>query len=82
MKKICLILLAAALASSCVQKGTNLERVPIFKVVPEGMANAEGKYEIEGRGGSAVFRVMSTGLWSASISGDEGSPPAVSVPIE
>ena len=72
MKKICLILLAAALASSCVQKGTNLERVPIFKVVPEGMANAEGKYEIEGRGGSAVFRVMSTGLWSASISGDEG----------
>ena len=49
MKKICLILLAAALASSCVQKGTNLERVPIFKVVPEGMANAEGKYEIEGK---------------------------------
>ena len=72
MKKTILILLFAALAISCAQKGTNLDRVPIFKVVAAGKANGEGKYEIEGRGGSALFRVMSTGLWSASLSGDEG----------
>ena len=72
MKKTLLFLASLALLCSCAQKGTNLERVPIFKVAPETAANAEGKYEIAGRGGSAVFKVMSTGAWSASLSGDVG----------
>lgn len=72
MKKTLIILASLALLGSCAQKGTNLERVPIFKVAPEQMVNAEGKYEIAGRGGSAVFKVMSSGAWSASIAGDTG----------
>lgn len=74
MKELIIPLAAAAALLTCscgTPEGTNMDRIPIFKIVPKTEANPDGEYEIPGKGGSADFTVMSSGTWSASISGSQ-----------